>query len=87
MIKIDKLFTVNNDEVKEVLVNLQLIDNKHMWNKILENDDVRNQIYAIIENVGGIKLSRNDLPPAYESLTRLQSPGSSSQPGPLPSAE
>ena len=32
-------------------MDLKLIDSEHIWNKILDNGDVRNQIYAIIESV------------------------------------
>ena len=34
-----------------ILTDIKLIDSEHMWDRILENDDVRNQIYAIIEKV------------------------------------
>ena len=49
--KIDKLFTVHDDEVIKILTDMQLIDSEHMWDRILENNDVRNQIHAIIESV------------------------------------
>ena len=49
--KIDKLFTVHADVVINILTDIKLIDSEHLWDRILENDDVRNQIYAIIEKV------------------------------------
>ena len=36
-------------------MDMKLIDSEHMWNKILDNGHVRNQIYAIIESVGESK--------------------------------
>ena len=48
--KIGKLFTVH-DAMMKTLKDMKLIDSEHMWDRILENNDVRNQIYAIIESV------------------------------------
>ena len=39
-------------------MDMKLIDSDHMWNKILEDDNVRKQIFAYIEKVGGIERAR-----------------------------
>ena len=64
---IDKLSTVDEDEVKKnqdmkkLMMDMKLIDSDHMWNKILEDDNVRKQIYAYIESVGGIERARQSV--------------------------
>ena len=42
----------NIQEVKELLVDLNLLDSEHVWEIILKSDDVKNQIYAMLESVG-----------------------------------
>ena len=41
--------------MKKLLMDMKLIDSEHMFNKILEDDNVKNQIYGYIESVGGVK--------------------------------
>ena len=47
--------------MKKLLMDMKLIDSEHMFNKILEDDNVKNQIYGYIESVGGIKRARQSI--------------------------
>ena len=47
--------------MKRLLMDMKLIDSENMFNKILEDDKVKNQIYGYIESVGGIKRARQSI--------------------------
>ena len=51
---------------------MKVIDSDYMWNKILEDDNVRKDIYAYIESVGGIERARQGVDSHGQSLARLQ---------------
>ena len=40
---------------------MKLINSEHMFNKILEDDNVKKQIYDYIESLGGIKRVRQSI--------------------------
>ena len=40
---------------------MNLIDNDKMFNKILEDENVKNQIYGYIEKVGGVQRARQSI--------------------------
>merc|ERR1719249_559842 len=58
-----------DDDVKKLLMDMKLIDSDEMFNQVLENDKVKNDIYGYIEKVGGIKRARQSIrqPPPQPS--------------------
>ena len=58
--KADKDIRQNND-MKKLLMDMRLIDSEMEFNKILEDDNVKNQIYGYIEKVGGIDRARQSI--------------------------
>ena len=50
-----------DDDVKKLLMDMKLIDSDEMFNQVLENDKVKNDIYGYIEKVGGIKRARQSI--------------------------
>jgi len=65
-----------NDDMKKLLMDMKLIDSEHMFNKILEDDNVKNQIYGYIESVGGIKRARQSIrqPPPQQPRVPMAPP-------------
>ena len=47
--------------MKKLLMDMKLIDSENMFSKILEDDNVKNQIYGYIEKVGGIDRARQSI--------------------------
>ena len=47
--------------MKKLLMDMKLINSEHMFNKILEDDNVKKQIYDYIESLGGIKRVRQSI--------------------------
>ena len=63
--------------MKKLLMDMKLINSEHMFNKILEDDNVKNQIYGFIESVGGIKNAERQLnmpPPPPPKPTQNRPP-------------
>ena len=62
--------------MKKILMDMKLTDSEQMFNKILENDNVKNQIYGFIESVGGIKKARQllNMPPPPPKPTQNRPP-------------
>ena len=47
--------------MKKLLMDMNLIDSEQMFDKILKDDKVKNQIYGYIESVGGINRARQSI--------------------------